>query len=82
MNKCGVVRCVFQAAFGCIDGCGSNISSVGAGPEQADYILPFPRPREPAEPCVTHAPLMVRRGTGELSRLGRWNPCGEAMKGG
>src|SRR5260370_42617377 len=56
VKKGGVARRIFQTKFGSVESCRSDVSGVGAGPDQADHLLPFPRSRKPSEPSMTHTP--------------------------
>ena len=69
MKEGGVARSIFQAKFGSVESRRSDVSGVGAGPDQADHLLPFPCSRKPSEPSMTHAPSTVPVRDSEVSTV-------------
>lgn len=61
MNEGGITDGVVQTLLGSVERGSGNLRCLGAGPNQADRLLPFPRSGEPAEPGVIHATSPGRR---------------------
>jgi hypothetical protein len=58
VEQCGVARRIFQTIFGGFESRSGDVSSVGAGTDQADHFLPVSRSRKPSEPSMTHTPFV------------------------